>query len=53
MSALIYNQNHIPKDQYRYGLRSSAQVGCGWIATYNALCLMGYETDIPCPSGKE
>ena len=47
MSALIYNQNHIPRDQYRYGLRPSAQVGCGWIATYNALCLMGYETDIP------
>ena len=39
---LIYNQNDIPKGQYRYGLRSSASVGCGWIATYNALTLMGY-----------
>ena len=39
---LIYNQRKIPKDQWRYGLRSSAAVGCGWIATYNALGLMGY-----------
>ena len=44
---LIYNQNGIPREQYRYGLRSSAAVGCGWIATYNALALMGYQTDIP------
>ena len=44
---LIYNQNHIPREQYRYGLRSSAAVGCGWIATYNALALMGYRTEIP------
>ena len=38
---LIYNQNHIPREQYRYGLRASAAVGCGWLATYNALTLMG------------
>ena len=44
---LIYNQNHIPREQYRYGLRASAAVGCGWIATYNALTLMGYRTQIP------
>ena len=44
---LIYNQRDIPKEQYRYGLRSSAQTGCGWIATHNALQLMGYQTDIP------
>ena len=44
---LIYNQHQIPKEEYRYGLRPSAQVGCGWIATYNALQLMGYRTDIP------
>ena len=44
---LIYNQNDIPKEQYRYGLRSSASVGCGWIATYNALMLMGYRAEIP------
>lgn len=43
---LIYNQHQIPKDQWRYGLRSSASVGCGWIATYNALCLLGYRTRI-------
>ena len=46
MDGLIYNQNHIPKEQYRYGLRSSAATGCGWIATYNALHLMGYRTQI-------
>ena len=47
MNDLIYNQRKIPKDQWRYGLRSSAAVGCGWIATHNALRLMGYKTDIP------
>ena len=47
MKELIYNQNDIPKDQWRYGFRSSAAVGCGWVATHNALRLMGYETDIP------
>lgn len=46
MKELIYNQTHIPKDQWRYGLRSSAATGCGWVATHNALRLMGYETDI-------
>jgi len=39
---LIYNQRAIPKKQWRYGFRSSAATGCGWIATYNALQLMGY-----------
>ena len=39
---LIYNQKEIPKDQWRYGFRSSADTGCGWIATYNALRLLGY-----------
>lgn len=47
MKGLIYNQRDIPRDVYRYGLRPSAQVGCGWVATYNALCLLGYRTDIP------
>jgi len=47
MNGLIYNQNDIPKDQYRYGFRASANVGCGWVATHNALRLMGYKTDIP------
>ena len=46
MQGLIYNQNNIPKDQYRYGLRASADTGCGWVATHNALCLMGYQTDV-------
>ena len=41
MVDLIYNQKKIPKDQWRYGFRSSAATGCGWIATYNALQLMG------------
>ena len=43
---LIYNQRNIPKETYRYGLRASASVGCGWVATHNALQLMGYKTDI-------
>ena len=47
MNDLIYNQRKIPKDQWRYGLRSSSATGCGWIATHNALRLMGYKTDIP------
>ena len=42
MDDLIYNQRKIPKDQWRYGLRTSADTGCGWIATYNALRLLGY-----------
>lgn len=42
MADLIYNQTRIPKDQWRYGLRTSADTGCGWIATYNALRLLGY-----------
>ncbi len=41
MDGLIYNQRKIPKDKWRYGLRSSAATGCGWIATYNALRLLG------------
>lgn len=42
MKDLIYNQNDIPKDELRYGFRSSAATGCGWIATYNALRILGY-----------
>lgn len=42
MEDLIYNQNDIPKERWRYGLRSSASVGCGWIATCNVLRLLGY-----------
>ena len=42
IDGLIYNQTKIPKGKWRYGFRSSAAVGCGWIATYNALKLMGY-----------
>ncbi len=45
MDDLICNQTKIPKDQWRYGLRSSAATGCGWIATYNALRLMGYKAE--------
>jgi hypothetical protein len=40
---LIFNQQDIPKSQWRYGFRSSSATGCGWIATYNALHLMGYK----------
>ena len=46
MKDLICNQHDLPKDRYRYGLRASADTGCGWIATYNALRLLGCQTDI-------
>ncbi|MGN0998835.1 MAG: hypothetical protein ACI4PO_04715 [Faecousia sp.] len=46
MKELIYNQRDIPKEEHRYGLRASADVGCGWVATYNALALLGYKTNI-------
>ena len=45
MEDLIYCQDRIPKEQWRYGFRSSAATGCGWIATYNALRIMGQEAD--------
>ena len=45
MAKLIYNQTKIPRDQWRYGFRTSAATGCGWIATYNALQLMGYKSE--------
>ena len=47
MPDFIYNQRDIPKDQWRYGLRSSAAVGCGWIAVYNALHLLHRDVEIP------
>lgn len=45
MEELIYCQKDIPKDQWKYGFRSSAATGCGWICVYNALRLMGYPAD--------
>ena len=41
MKDMIYCQRDIPRDELRYGLRSSAATGCGWIATYNALRILG------------
>ena len=41
MKDMIYCQRHIPRDELRYGFRSSAATGCGWIATYNALRILG------------
>ena len=41
MEDLIFCQRDIPKEQWRYGFRTSAATGCGWIATYNALHLLG------------
>lgn len=46
MDDLIYCQKAIPKEKWRYGLRSSAATGCGWIATYNALRILGKDA---CP----
>lgn len=43
---MIFNQNDIPRDVHRYGLRASADTGCGWIAICNALELLGRKTDI-------
>ncbi|MBR2048224.1 MAG: hypothetical protein IJ960_06460 [Oscillospiraceae bacterium] len=45
MKDLIYCQKEIPGDQCRYGFRTSADTGCGWIATYNALRLLGYRAE--------
>ena len=45
MEDLIYNQRNIPRDQWRYGFRTTAATGCGWIATYNALRLMNYKAN--------
>ena len=45
MKDLIYCQHDIPKDELRYGLRTSAATGCGWIATYNALRILGRRAD--------
>ena len=45
MDDLIYCQKQIPKEKWRYGLRTSAATGCGWIATYNALRLMHYRAE--------
>lgn len=42
MDKMIYCQKDIPKDKLRYGFRSSAATGCGWIAVYNALRIMKY-----------
>ena len=41
MKDMIYCQRDIPREELRYGFRSSAATGCGWIATYNALRLLG------------
>ena len=45
MEKLIYCQRDIPREQWRYGFRSSAATGCGWIATFNALNLLGEEAE--------
>ena len=41
MKDMIYNQRDIPADELRYGFRTSVDTGCGWIATYNALRILG------------
>ena len=45
MQKLIDNQHRLPAEARRYGLRSSAVTGCGWVAIYNALELMGYHME--------
>ncbi len=46
MQTYICNQTKIPKDRWRYGFRSSAKTGCGWVAVYNALIELG-ESPLP------
>lgn len=41
MKDMICNQHALTGKEWRYGLRGSDATGCGWIATYNALRLMG------------
>ena len=38
---MICNQRNMPEGGLRYGLRRSVDTGCGWIATYNALRILG------------
>ena len=45
MKDMILNQTRIPRDKWRYGFRSSAATGCGWIATLNAMILLGKEEE--------
>ena len=45
MDDLIYNQRKIPIGKWRYGFRTSAATGCGWIATYKSLRLMRYKAE--------
>lgn len=45
MAEPIVNQTRIPPEQWRYGLRASAKTGCGWIALYNALLLLGEQPE--------
>ena len=45
MKELIYCQRDIPKEKWRYGFRTSAATGCGWIATHNALRILGKEAE--------
>ncbi len=42
---LIYNQKNLPEAYKTYGLRNSGVTGCGWVATYNALILLGRTPD--------
>lgn len=47
MQPLIYSQRRIPAGQWRYGFRDSAKIGCAWVATYNALCILNHPVEIP------
>ena len=37
----IYNQKDEDVKKYRYGFSTTGQSGCGWVATYNALKMLG------------
>ena len=45
MKEMIYCQWDVPKEKWRYGFRSTAATGCGWIATHNALRVLGEEAE--------
>ena len=42
---MICNQRNMPEGELRYGFRRSADTGCGWIVTYNALRILGKQAE--------
>lgn len=47
VTGYIYDQEAEPVSKLRYGLDTTARDGCGWVATYNTLMMLGNRMD-PC-----